>query len=150
MAPDAFQHMEEVFGHDANPFPGEAVNTEGEIEHYSDLVFPDETKEFRSKTIRGALQGNRKMMFLWSRSPSGDDTGYGKTALMRATVQAINDDFGYRLQTDLGVKPERVRRIAGAFTKLDEQSQNGLYPILHAATQDMASPGGVLEQAGAE
>jgi hypothetical protein len=150
MAPDAYQHMEDVFGHDGNPFPGEAVNTEGEIKHYSDRVFPEETEQFRSKTIRGALQGNRKMMFLWSRSPSGDDTGYGKTALMRATVQAMNADFGHQLQTEVGVKPARVRKIAGAFTKLDEQSQNGLYPILHAATMDMAGPDGVLDQARAE
>lgn len=147
MTADPFDHMEEVFGHDANPFPGEGVDHEGETEHYSELVFPDETKQFRSKTVRGALQGNRKFLFLWSKSPTGEDTGFGKTALMRATVEAINDDFGKQVQQDLGVKPGKIRMIAGAFTKLDEQSQNGLYPILFHATLDMAGPGGILDKA---
>ena len=138
MATDPYTHMEEAFGLDENPFPGEGIGAGTQTERYSDHVFPEETHEFRLKMIRGGLQGGRKTGFLWSMSPTGEDTGFGKTTLMRNTVRAINGDFGIAVQENLGIKPERIRPIVATFAELNEQDRNGLYPILFAATQNLA------------
>jgi hypothetical protein len=138
MRTDPYTHMEEAFGLDENPFPAEAISSGAETERYSDLVFPEETREFRLKMIRGGLQGGRKTGFLWSTSPSGEDTGFGKTTLMRNTARAINGDFGAAVQENLGIKPDRIKPIVAAFAELNEQSRNGLYPVLFAATQNLA------------
>lgn len=145
---DPYAHMEEAFGLDENPFPAEGISSGGADEHYSEEVFPAETTEFRTKMIRGGLQGGRKMGFLWSMSATGDDTGFGKTALMRNTARALNDDWGEAVQLQLGIKPERVKPVVGTFAELNEQSRNGLYPVLFAATQNMATgPNAVLPTA---
>ncbi len=145
MLTDPYTHMEEAFGLDENPFPGEGISSGAVTERYSDLVFPDETREFRLKMIRGGLQGGRKTGFLWSMSPTGEDTGYGKTTLMRNTARAVNADFGTGVQASLGIKPERIKPIAAAFAELNEQMRNGLYPVLFAATQNLAAgPGAVM------
>lgn len=135
---DAYTHIEECWSLDGNPFPGEAVSSSPEEPH-SPEVFPDEELEFRTKVVRGALQGNRKMTHLWSIGPLGSDTGFGKTALMRATAREINKDWGAGVQAEIGVKPERARRIAAGFAEVNQQSRNGLYPVAFAMVQNMAS-----------
>jgi hypothetical protein len=139
MPTDPYTHMEEAFGLDENPFPGEGISSGAQTERYSDHVFPEETHEFRLKMIRGGLQGGRKTGFLWSMSPTGEDTGYGKTTLMRNTARAINGDFGVAVQENLGIKPERIKPIVATFAELNEQIRNGLYPVLFAATQNLAA-----------
>lgn len=139
MSIDPYAHIEEAFGLDENPFPAEGVSSGSESERYSDQVFPEETRQFRMKMIRGGLQGGRKMGFLWSMSRFGEDTGFGKTALMRATVHGMNGDLGDEMQAGLGIKPERRKKIVGTFAELNEQSRNGLYPVLFAAAQNMAT-----------
>jgi len=59
MSQDPYAHIEEAFGLDENPFPAEGVSSGSEDEQYSADVFPDETREFRTKIIRGGLQGGR-------------------------------------------------------------------------------------------
>jgi hypothetical protein len=131
--------MEEAFGLDANPFPGEGISGGELSERYSDDVFPEETQEFRLKMIRGGLQGGRKTGFLWSISPTGEDTGFGKTTIMRNTVLAINKDNGKTVQGALGIKPERIKPIVAAMAEINEQMRNGLYPIVFAAAQSLAA-----------
>src|SRR5690348_4662979 len=111
MPADPYTHMEEAFGLDANPFPGDGTSGGELSECYSDDVFPEETQEFRLKMIRGGLQGGRKTGFLWSISPTGEDTGFGKTTIMRNTVLAINKDNGKTVQEALGIKRERIKPI---------------------------------------
>src|SRR3954467_12868937 len=73
---DPYTHMEEAWKLDGNPFPSEAIRRPGQP--YSSDVFPDETADFKRKLVRGAIQGQRNIGFLWSQGPGGD-TGYGKT-----------------------------------------------------------------------
>src|SRR4051812_36820649 len=109
-----FDHIEEAWGLDQNPFPHAAISNEGSP--YSSDVFPQEAEEFHQKIIRGALQGSRQVGFLWSKGPGGD-TGYGKTSLMRHTVREINGpDWGEELQRSTGMKPNRVTKIAAGFS----------------------------------
>lgn len=135
---DAYTHMEECWGLEGNPFPGEAVSSSPDEPHSSE-VFPEEELEFRTKVVRGALQGGRKMTHLWSIGPLGSDTGFGKTSLMRATALDINADWGASVQAQIGIKPERFKRIAAGFAEVNQQSRNGLYPVAFAVVQNMAS-----------
>jgi hypothetical protein len=135
---DAYTHIEECWGYDGNPFPGEAVSSSADEPH-SPNVFPEEELEFRTKAVRGALQGGRKITHLWSIGSFGGDTGFGKTSLMRATAREINADWGTTVQQQVGIKPERVKPLAAGFAEVNQQSRNGLYPVMFAVVQNMAA-----------
>jgi hypothetical protein len=144
---DAYTHMEECWALEKNPFPGEAVSSSSDEPH-SPEVFPEEELEFRTKVVRGALQGGRKMTHLWSIGPLGSDTGFGKTSLMRATAREINVDWGATVQGQIGVKPQNAKRIAAGFAEVNQHSRNGLYPVAFAVVQNMATGGlAILPQA---
>lgn len=100
--------------------------------------------------MRGALQGGRKMTHLWSIGPFGGDTGFGKTSLMRATAREINADWGAAVQLQVGIKPERAKKIAAGFAEVNQHSRNGLYPVTFAVVQNMAAgPLAIIPQARA-
>ena len=90
-----------------------------------------------TKTVRGALQGNRQVGFLWSRGPT-EDTGYGKTALMRESVRKINADLGAQVQAATGMRDDRIVPIVGAFSEVNTTTRTGLYPVLFNAVVGMA------------
>lgn len=137
MSTNPYDHIEETWGLDGNPFPHSSVSS-SDAEPYSEDVFPAETAEFRSKVVRGAIQGNRSMAFLWSKGRGGD-TGYGKTSLMRDTVRRVNaGDWGESVQLSTGLRPERVTRVTAAFSELNTMGRTGLYPVLHNAVLSMA------------
>ncbi|MEK6273164.1 MAG: hypothetical protein AABM42_11035 [Actinomycetota bacterium] len=128
--------MEEAWGLDENPFPHSAIS--GGNEPYSAEVFPEETKEFDTKMVRGAMQGRRSIGYLWSRGPGGD-TGYGKTALMRDTVRRINADWGETVERGTGMKENRIAPIVAGFAELNTMTRTGMYPLLFNAVLGMAS-----------
>lgn len=135
---DPYTHIEECWGFDGNPFPGEAVSSSVEEPHSPD-VFPEEELEFRTKVVRGALQGNRKITYLWSIGQFGGDTGFGKTSLMTSAVSDINADWGAQIQQQVGLKPDRAQNIAAGFAIVNQQSRNGLYPVAFEVVENMAS-----------
>lgn len=137
MSTSPYQHMEEAWGLDQNPFPHSAISG-GWTDPYSSEVFPAEEAEFFEKTVRGALQGNRQVGFLWSRGPGGD-TGYGKTALMRESVRKINLDFGTQVEAATGMRDSRIVPIAAGFSELNTMNRTGLYPVLFNAVVGMAA-----------
>ena len=137
MSTSPYQHMEEAWGLDQNPFPHVAISG-GWKDPYSSDVFPGEETEFFQKTVRGALQGNQQVGFLWSKGPGGD-TGYGKTALMRESVRKINEDFGRQVQAATGIRDERIVPIAAGFSELNTMNRTGLYPVLFNAVIGMAT-----------
>lgn len=136
MSTSPYQHMEEAWGLEQNPFPHSAISG-GWTDPYSPDVFPGEEAEFFAKTVRGALQGNRQIGFLWSKGPGGD-TGYGKTALMRESVRKINVDFGRQVEADTGMRDERIVPIVAGFSELNTMNRTGLYPVLFNAVVGMA------------
>ena len=136
MSTSPYQHIEETWGLDQNPFPHSAISG-GWTDPYSSDVFPDEEAEFFQKTVRGALQGNRQVGFLWSKGPGGD-TGYGKTALMRESVRKINADFGRQVEAATGMRDDRIVPIAAGFSELNTMNRTGLYPVLFNAVVGMA------------
>ena len=136
MITSPYQHIEETWGLGQNPFPHSAISG-GWTDPYSSEVFPDEESEFFQKTVRGALQGNRQVGFLWSKGPGGD-TGYGKTALMRESVRKINADFGRQVEATTGMRDDRIVPIAAGFSELNTINRTGLYPVLFNAVVGMA------------
>ena len=136
MSTSPYQHMEEAWGLEQNPFPHSAISG-GWTDPYSSEVFPEEETEFFAKTVRGALQGNRQVGFLWSKGPGGD-TGYGKTALMRESVRKINVDFGRQVEAATGMRDDRIVPIVAGFSELNTMNRTGLYPVLFNAVVGMA------------
>ena len=135
MTTSAFDHIEEAWGLNGNPFPHSGISAGKEP--YSPEVFPEETEAFHNEIIRGGIQGRRQIGFLWSKGPGGD-TGYGKTALMRATVDDINADWGMDIEAATGMKQDRSPR-RGGLLRTRHPPRTGLYPVLFNAVIGMAT-----------
>ncbi len=150
MTVDAFDHMEEAWGLNGNPFPAAAIHDQDSP--YSPAVFDEESREFRRKFIRSSIRGRVNIGFLWSQGANAD-TGFGKTTLMREITKEINQDLGVETLTEAGVRPEKQRPVAAAFSNLNNLNASGLYPVLFNAVIDLAQPLGdksaVLDQAKA-
>ncbi len=143
MPHDPFDHMEEAWGLDGNPFPSEAVNAPDQP--YSPNVFDNELDEFRRKLVRGCIGGSANIGFLWSQGIRAD-TGFGKTTLMRQIAKEINRDFGAGTLAKAGVQPGKLAPVAAAYSNLDTMDATGLYPVLFNAVVDLAqAPSGELD-----
>lgn len=134
---DPYEHMEEAWKLEANPFPNEAIREEGQP--FSSEVFPDESLDFKRKLVRGALLGGRGIGFLWSQGRRSD-TGFGKTTLMMETALEINRDLGDTVLGEAGMKPERRLPIAATYASLNNIDASGLYPVLFSAVVHAAKP----------
>ena len=134
MAANPFIHMEEAWKLDQNPFPVEAIHVENQP--YSPDVFINEADEFRQKLIRGAVRGNVNVGFLWSQG-THSDTGFGKTTLMQEITKEINRDLGVETLTKAGVRQEKQRPAAAAYSNLNNLNASGLYPVLFNAVIDL-------------
>jgi hypothetical protein len=141
--------MEEAWKLDGNPFPPEGIRRLGGKEPFSPNVFPDETGDFKRKLVRGAIQGQRSVGFLWSQGPGGD-TGYGKTTLMEAAAREINADLGEKALLESGMKQERLVPIAAVYANLNNLDAAGLYPVLFQSVIDAATSAGEGERALAD
>jgi hypothetical protein len=138
MPADVFDHMEEAWKLDKNPFPSDAIRAQ-RVEHpYSPAVFPQEETEFRRKFIRAGISGGQPIAFLWSQGLRAD-TGFGKTTLMQEITREINSDFGATTMMKAGAK-KSAPPIAAAFSNLNNLNANGLYPVLFNAVVDLATP----------
>lgn len=138
MPSDVFEHMEEAWKLDRNPFPAEAIRIQNAEQPYSDAVFPEETQQFRRKLICGGVHGGQAIGFLWSQGIRAD-TGFGKTTLMQEVSREINKDLGAETLAKAGVKTSSVPAIAAAFSNLNSLNSTGLYPVLFNAVLDLAT-----------
>jgi hypothetical protein len=136
--PDVFDHMEEAWKLEKNPFPAEAIRVQNAEQPYSESVFPEETKEFRRKFIRGGIRGGQAIGFLWSQGVRAD-TGFGKTTLMQEVSREINKDLGTETLEKAGAKKAGQPAIAAAFSNLNNLNATGLYPVLFNAVIDLAT-----------
>lgn len=138
MTTDVFEHMEEAWKIERNPFPAEAIRIQNKEQPYSEGVFPNETNEFRRKLIRGGVRGGLTIGFLWSQGARAD-TGFGKTTLMQELTAEINKDLGATTLEKAGAK-KAAPPIAAAFSNLNNLNATGLYPVLFNAVLDLATP----------
>lgn len=138
---DRYQHMQNVWGIERNPYPAEAINR-GEDDPYNPEVFPEEIQNFYSKLVYSAAMDQRGFSFLWSKGPNNDDTGMGKTTLLKQAAKEINEDFGERVLGEAGMKPALVEKhkSVAAYASFDTASANGIYPVLFATVEYLADP----------
>lgn len=139
--PDVFDHMEEAWKLEKNPFPAEAIRVQYAEQPYSESVFPEETKEFRRKFIRAGIHGGQAIGFLWSQGVRAD-TGFGKTTLMQVVSREINRDLGAGTLEKAGAKKTGQPAIAAAFSNLNNLNATGLYAVLFNAAIDLATAPG--------
>ena len=138
MPSDVFDHMEEAWKLEKNPFPAEAIRIQNVAQPYSESVFPEETNEFRRKLIRGGVRGGQAIGFLWSKGQRAD-TGFGKTTLLQEVAREINTDFGNATLEKAGAKKAARPPIAATFSNLNNLNATGLYPVLFNAVVDLAT-----------
>jgi len=138
MPADVFDHMEEAWKLEKNPFPLEAIRAQRVEQPYSPTVFSQEENAFRRKLIRGGINGGQAIGFLWSQRLRAD-TGFGKTTLMQEAAREINSDLGATTLQKAGVK-KSAPPIAAAFSNLNNLNASGLYPVLFNAVVDLATP----------
>jgi hypothetical protein len=137
MTTDVFEHMEEAWKLDRNPFPADAIRVQNAEQPYSESVFPAETNQFRKKFVRASLHGGQAVNFLWSQGRRAD-TGFGKTTLMQEITREINKDLGATTLEKAGGKKSKCP-IAAAFSNLNGLNAMGLYPVLFNAVVDLAT-----------
>ena len=137
MTVDSIDHMEEAWSLDSNPFPAEGIHAQDQP--YSPDVFGEESSEFRRKLIRGSVLGNVNIGFLWSQGARAD-TGFGKTTLMQEITKEINRNLGTETLTNAGVRQEKQKPVAAAYSNLNNLNASGLYPVLFNAVIALARP----------
>ena len=137
MPTDVFEHMEEAWKLERNPFPAEAIRIQNAEQPYSEAVFPAETNLFRKKFVRASIHGGQAVSFLWSQGRRAD-TGFGKTTLMQEITSEINKDLGATTLEKAGGKKSKSA-IAAAFSNLNGLNALGLYPVLFNAVVDLAT-----------
>lgn len=137
MPTDVFEHMEEAWKLERNPFPADAIRIQNAEQPYSEAVFPVETNQFRKKFVRTSLHGGQAVNFLWSQGRRAD-TGFGKTTLMQEITSEINKDLGATTLAKAGGK-KSTSAIAAAFSNLNGLNAMGLYPVLFNAVVDLAA-----------
>src|SRR5712692_3677664 len=111
MVIDVFDHMEEAWKLERNPFPAEAIRVQNAEQPYSPEVFSEEANAFRRKFIRGGVHGGQALGFLWSQGVRAD-TGFGKTTLMQEIASEINKDLGAATLEKAGAKKSSSPLIA--------------------------------------
>lgn len=139
MPVDVFDHMEEAWKLDRNPFPPDAIRRQNADQPYSPDVFSEEENTFRRKFIRAGVRGGPAIGFLWSQGQRAD-TGFGKTTLMQEMAKEINTDLGETTLEKAGAKKPPHPAIAAAFSNLNNLNATGLYPVLFNAVIDLATP----------
>lgn len=136
---DAYEFMESKWGFAKAPIHQDAFSRANDP--FSRTAFAQQTDMFERRFILGGIRGGLTYGYLWSiPNPNlpteGSGTGYGKTALMRATEAQINQDFGATVLSRLGQKSPP--KIVAAYTSLDNSDTRGLYAILFAAVERWA------------
>ncbi|MBW3642843.1 MAG: hypothetical protein KY447_08025 [Actinobacteria bacterium] len=134
---DPFTHLEQAWGLEGNPFPSEAMSN-NDADPYAE-VFTDETDAFYRKLLRGGVVNNLHMGFLWSQG-TRNDTGFGKTRLMRHARAAVNADQGNQVLAASGLAEARRPRIAAAYSNLNNLNATSLYQVAFNAVVDLANP----------
>jgi hypothetical protein len=137
---DRYRHMQEAWGIEANPFPAEAIDSDSEP--YNPDVFSEELEQFRSRLIYGSAMDRRGFGFLWSKGRNGEDTGFGKTKMLRHVAREVNGDFGETVLRDAGMKVDLIKKheALAAYASLNTTTAGGVYPILFGAVEYLADP----------
>ena len=128
-----------VYGLKGNPFPAQVYGDSGV---YIDEVVIDELKAFRDRLVVGALSEKRPLSFLWSLGEYGNDTGFGKTTMLRRVGREINEDWGKTTLVKAGVPMAEAERhpISAVYGCFKAREVTNFYAGLFSAVLDAANP----------
>lgn len=134
------QHMRRIWKLARNPFPDAAIHRDGNP--FSADVFPVEYESFLSNLVYGAVVDGRSFGFLWSKGPRNEDTGFGKTTILRESAREINTDFAEQILRKNGVEGDELEEYAAvaAYAAVDTTNSTGIYPVLFSAAAYLADP----------
>ena len=137
---DKYKHMEETWGIEHNPYPAEAINSGSEP--YNPEVFPEESDQFYSRLVYGAAMDQRGFSFLWSKGKNNEDTGMGKTTMLRQAAKAINADSGDTVLRVAGMRDNLIsrHRSVAAYVSFNTTSVTGVYSSLFGEVEYLANP----------
>lgn len=133
----SLRHLREAWGLTSNPFPPTAIEAETSGDFpYSNTVLGSDHEMFVEKLIvKAVLPPGREFGYLWSQGKT-DDTGFGKTTLMRRTVRQLNADFGHNIVTQYHLPADTT--IAGVWASMKQTGVTGIYPLLFNTIVDAA------------
>lgn len=128
-----------VYGLKRNPFPAQVYGDSGV---YIDEVVMDELKAFRDRLVVGALSEKRPLSFLWSLGEYGNDTGFGKTTMLKRVGREINEDWGKTTLFKAGVPEAEAREypICAVYGCFKAREVTNFYAGLFSAVLDAANP----------
>ena len=128
-----------MYGLTENPFPAQVYGDSGV---YLDDVVADELSAFREKLVVGSLAEKRPMSFLWSLGEYGNDTGFGKTAMLLRIKREINSDWGQGALLEVGVSEEEAdaNPICVVYGCFKAREVTNFYAGLFSAVLDAANP----------
>ena len=128
-----------VYGLKGNPFPAHVYGDSGV---YIDDVVTDELKAFRERLVVGSLSEKRPMSFLWSLGEYGNDTGFGKTTMLKRIGREINVDWGKTTLVKAGVPETETKDypICAVYGCFKAREVTNFYAGLFSAILDAANP----------
>ena len=94
---------------------------------------------FAVSSFRVQYSGMSNIGFLWSQGVRAD-TGFGKTTLMQEITKEINRNLGTETLTNAGVRQEKQKPVAAAYSNLNNLNASGLYPVLFNAVIALTRP----------
>jgi hypothetical protein len=101
----------QTWGLKGNPFSFKATYAEDSRIIYVPEMFGTQRKEFLEKFVRAPLENGEPLIGgVWSVVPGDPKArGFGKSTLMGEEAKLINQDFGFKTLTDLGVEEREAR-----------------------------------------
>ena len=132
-----FDHMEEAWGLEQNPFPHAAISND--TSPYSDRSLPQRDRrvppEDRPWRAPGQSPGRLPLeQGTWRRHWLREDLA---DAPHRCRDQ--RSDWGEDIQSATGMKPNRMTKLAAGFSELNTNQRTGLYPVIFNAVLSMAT-----------
>ncbi len=125
----SLKHMREAWGITNNPFPPAAIGGEdSSTAPYNDTILAEDHDLFLEKLIiKAALPPGREFGYLWSQGKR-DDTGFGKTTLMRKVSRELNADLGKSLVDQFSLP--KTLTMAAIWSSMTTTGVTGIYALL--------------------
>jgi hypothetical protein len=132
-------YLETQYGLLKNPFPRNGTYGEDSQLIYVPEMFGDQRREFLRKFILAPLENGQPLIgAVWSVVPGDPEArGFGKSTLMGEEAKIINQDFGKKTLSFLGVSESDINAnpILSSYVSFNTKAQGGIANIDSAAFQ---------------
>jgi len=116
-----------------NPFSGKATYAEDHQAVYVPEMFGAQREEFLQKFVVAPLENGQPLLgAVWSVVPGDPKArGFGKSTLMGEEAKLINQDFGFKTLTHLGVSEKDARQnpVLASYVSFNTKANEGIASI---------------------